>query len=61
MTISLTDFFTLFLWEILQYKEVKKIIKIIMRISIPFVTLIGVVSYWITAGILYYGGIIDSA
>ena len=61
MPISLTNFFTLFLLEILQYKEVKKTIKIIMSIAIPFITLIGVVSYWINAGILYYGGIIDSA
>ena len=61
MTVSLTNFFTLFLWEILQYKEVKKTIKRIMSIAIPFITLIGVVSYWITAGILYYGSIIKSA
>ena len=59
LTISLANFFTLFLWEILSYKEVKKTIKNMMRIAIPFITLLGVTSYWISAGIVYYGGIRD--
>ena len=53
-TVSLTNFFTLFLWEILQPKPIQKQIKNIMKIVIPLITLIGVVIYWITAGILYW-------
>ena len=54
-TISLTNFFTLFLWEILQRKIILKQIKNIMKITIPVVTLIVIVIYWIIAGMLYFG------
>ena len=54
MTVSLTNFFTLFLWEILQFKEIHSKLKITTRIVIPLITLVGVISYWIMAGLLYY-------
>ena len=55
MTVSLTNFFTLFTWEILQYKGIQSPIKMIARISIPLITFIGVVLYWIVAGLLHFG------
>ena len=56
MTVSLTNFFTLFLWEIMRKKEVaQKLIKTIMKIAIPLITLVGVIIYWIIAGVLYFG------
>jgi hypothetical protein len=55
MTVSLTNFFTLFMWEILQHRGIKSPMKTITRISIPIITFIGVVIYWIVAGILHFG------
>ena len=55
-TVSLTNFFTLFLWEIMRKKEVaQKLIKTIMKIAIPLITLVGVIIYWIIAGVIYFG------
>ena len=54
MTVSLTNFFTLFLWEILQFKGIHSRLKITTRIVIPLITLLGVISYWIMAGLLYF-------
>ena len=54
MTVSLTNFFTLFMWEILQYRGIQSPIKKIARISIPIITFIGVVFYWIVAGLLHF-------
>ena len=54
MTVSLTNFFTLFMWEILQSKGIHKQLKITTRIAIPFITLLGVISYCIMAGHLYF-------
>ena len=55
MTVSLTNFFTLFMWEILQYRGIQSPMKTIARISIPLITFIGVVCYWIMAGLLHFG------
>ena len=55
MTVSLTNFFTLFMWEILQHRGIKSPMKTITRISIPIITFIGVVIYWIVAGLLHFG------
>ena len=54
MMISLTSFFTLLLWEVLQYCKFKTQNKFAMRIVIPVSTLIGILAYWITAGMLYF-------
>ena len=54
MTVSLTNFFTLFLWEILQFKGIHSHLKITTRTVIPLLTLVGVVSYWSMAGLLYF-------
>jgi hypothetical protein len=54
MTVSLANFFTLFLWEILQFKGIHSQLKVTTRIVIPFVSLAGVISYWIMAGLLYF-------
>ena len=54
MTVSLTNFFTLFMWEVLQYRGIQSPMKTIARISIPLITFIGVVLYWIMAGLLYF-------
>ena len=54
MTVSLTNFFTLFLWEIWQFKGIHSQLKITTRIVIPVITLVGVISYWIMAGLLYF-------
>jgi hypothetical protein len=54
MTVSLTNFFTLFVWETLQYRGIHSRLKITTRIVIPVITLVGVISYWIMAGLLYF-------
>ena len=54
MTASLTNFFTLFLWEILKLRGIHNQLKITTRIVIPIITLVGVISYWIMAGLLYF-------
>ena len=54
MTVSLTNFFTLFLWETLQYRGIHSQLKIATRIVIPSITFFGVISYWIMAGLLYF-------
>ena len=54
MTVSLTNFFTLFLWEILKFRGIHSQLKIATRIVIPVVTIVGVISYWIMAGLLYF-------
>ena len=62
MTASLTNFFTLFLWEILKFRGIKisrftleyNQLKITTRIVIPLITLLGVICYWIMAGALYF-------
>ena len=54
MTVSLTNFFTLFVWEILQFRGIHSQLKITTRIVIPVITLVGVISYWIMAGLLYF-------
>ena len=53
MIISLTSFFTLLLWEVLQHNKFKMQIKWAMRIAIPIFTFIGILVYCITAGMLY--------
>ena len=54
MTVSLTNFFTLFLWEILKDKGIHSQLKITTRIVVPLITLVGVISYWVMAGLLYF-------
>ena len=54
-TVSLTNFFILFLWEIMHKEVAQKLIKTIMKIAIPLITLVGVIIYWIIAGVLYFG------
>ena len=54
MTVSLTNFFTLFMWEILQHRGIQSPMQTITRIAIPLITFIGVVLYWIMAGLLYF-------
>ena len=54
MTVSLTNFFTLFVWEILQFSGIHNQLKITTRIVIPLFTLFGVISYLIMAGLLYF-------
>ena len=54
MTVSLTNFFTLFLWEMWQFRGIHSQLKITTRIVIPVITLVGVISYWIMAGLLYF-------
>ena len=55
MTVSLTNFFTLFIWETLQHREIQSQMKTITRIAIPLITFTGVVVYWIIAGLLHFG------
>ena len=55
MTVSLSNFFTLFIWEVLHYKGIQSPMKIITRVVIPLITLIGVVVYWTMAGLLHFG------
>ena len=54
MTVSLTNFFTLFLWEILKFREIKSSVKTITRVVIPLITVIGVSIYWIVAALLLF-------
>ena len=54
-TVSLASFFTLFLWEIIQFRNIKSNVKTATRIAIPTITIIGVVSYWLVAGLIYFG------
>ena len=54
MTVSLSNFFTLFVWEVLLYKGFQSAIKIITRVVIPLITFLGVVLYWTVAGLLHY-------
>ena len=54
MTVSLTNFFTIFIWEILQQKGIRSPMQTITRIAIPLITFIGAVFYWIVAGLLYF-------
>ena len=54
MTVSLTNFFTLFVWEILKVKGIHNQLKITTRIVIPLITLLGVISCLIMAGLLYF-------
>ena len=58
MTVSLTNFFTIFIWEILQQKGIQSPLQTITRIAIPLITFIGVVFYWIMAGLLFFEYII---
>ena len=51
MTVSLTNFFTLFLWEILKVKGIHSQLKITTRIVIPLIAFIVLISYCITAGL----------
>ena len=41
MTMSLTNFFTLFMWEILKFTGIHSQLKITTRILIPLITLVG--------------------
>ena len=54
MTVSLTNFFTLFLWEIVKVKGIHSQLKITTRIVVPLITVVGVTSYWVVAGLLYF-------
>ena len=57
LTVTLVNFFTLAVWEIKQYHGSQgfwSVIKTIMRVTIPLVTLIAVVAYWILAVMLYH-------
>ena len=47
MSVSLSNFFTLFIWEVLQYKGIQSPIKTITRFVIPLITFLGVGLYWI--------------
>ena len=58
MTVSLTNFFTIFIWEILQQKGIRSPMQTITRIAIPLITFIGAVFYWIMAGLLFFEYII---
>ena len=55
MTVSLSNFFTLFIWEVLQQKGIQNPMKTITRVVIPLITLFGVVVYWTMAGLLHVG------
>ena len=55
MTVSLTNFFTLFIWETLQHRGIQIPMKTITRIAIPVITFVGVFIYWIIAGLLHCG------
>ena len=57
LTVTLVNFFTLAVWEIKQHKGCYGFwlpFKTIMRVTIPLVTLIAVVAYWILAVMLYH-------
>ena len=53
-TVSLSNFFTLFLWEVFQKNFIFKQIKKIMKIAVPIITLLGVGVYLIVAGMKYF-------
>ena len=54
MSVSLSNFFTLFVWEVLQYKGIQSPIKTITRVVIPLITFLGVILYWTVAGLLHF-------
>ena len=54
MTVSLTNFFTLFLWEIVKVKGIHSQLNITTRIVVPLITVAGMTSYWVIAGLLYF-------
>jgi len=54
MTVSLANFFILFLWEVLKQREIKSPMKWISRIVIPIITVTGFASYWIVAAAIYF-------
>ena len=55
MTISLTNFFILFLWEIVPNQtKSKSILKQSTLILIPLVTVTGFSMYWIVCGLIYF-------
>ena len=54
MSVSLTNFFTLFVWEVLQYKGIQSPIKTITRVVIPLITFLVVFLYWTMAGLLHF-------
>ena len=55
MTISLTNFFILFLWEIVPNQtKSKSILKQSTLIVIPLVTVTGFSMYWIVCGLIYF-------
>ena len=53
-TVSLSNFFTLFLWEVFQKNSIFKRIKKLMKIAIPIFTLLGVGLYLVMAGMRYF-------
>ena len=55
MTITLSNFFTLFFWEVIRHKGINNRCKTITRIILSLITLIGLMSYLIMAGLLYFG------
>ena len=54
MSVSLSNFFTLFVWEVLQYKGIQSPIKTITRVVIPLITFLGVFLYWTMAGLFHF-------
>ena len=52
-TMTLSTFFSLFFWEVLQFKGSNYQFKSVTRILIPSITLVGVISYIIMAVLLY--------
>ena len=54
-TVTLSNFFTLFFWEVLEFKGINNQFKTVTRIVITLITLIGVTSYLIMALLLYLG------
>ena len=55
MTISLTNFFILFLWEIVPNQtKSKSVLKQSTLIVIPLVTVTGFSMYWIVCGLIYF-------
>ena len=54
-TITLSNFFILFFWEVLKFRGINSQFKTIARIFIPLITLVGVISYLILSVLLYSG------
>ena len=54
MSVSLSNFFTLFVWEVLQYKGIQSPIKTFTRVVIPLITFLGVFLYWTMAALLHF-------